>query len=70
MTNESGPVIRIVDDDPSVRESMYGLVRAAGYRAFAFEALAQGAVAILGTPFTDMDLLRAIRSAVSSSGTV
>src|ERR1700730_13309361 len=112
---------------PRFARAFYGLVRAAGYRAFAFEsaesflradvhheveclvldlqlpgmsglllqrrlaemnnavpivfvtarapqfreqALAQGAVAILGKLFTDVDLLRAIRSAVSSSDTV
>ncbi|MGZ7038846.1 MAG: hypothetical protein ACXVJO_11785 [Thermoanaerobaculia bacterium] len=34
------------------------------------QAQAQGAVAILGEPFTDVDLWPAIRSAVSSSNTV
>ncbi len=35
-SRESGPVIAIVDDDPSVREGLTGLIRAAGWKAEAF----------------------------------
>jgi FixJ family two-component response regulator len=33
---EPGPVIAIVDDDPSVREGLLSLIRSAGWRAVAF----------------------------------
>jgi FixJ family two-component response regulator len=35
-TRESSPVIAIVDDDPSVREGLYSLIRSAGWRAEMF----------------------------------
>ena len=38
MTNASKPTICIVDDDDSVRKALGRLVRAAGYKADAFES--------------------------------
>jgi FixJ family two-component response regulator len=69
-TKVERPLISVVDDDESVRESLPDLLREFGFAVRAFESarprlIEEGAVECLLKPFSDTDLRKALDIALA-----